>query len=150
MADTKDPPADTTDAEVATEATKPGVTETTEDTTEDTTEGTEQTFAKEYVDKIRREAQGLRDRAKTAETRVDELSRALFTARAAATGKLVDASALAFDPALDDGDKISAAVDSLLESKPYLRSRVPSGNVGQGAKDARQPTSLLSHLKSLV
>jgi hypothetical protein len=104
-----------------------------------------------YVEKIRREAQGLRDRAKATESRADELARRLHTELARSSGKLADPTDLAFDADhLDDGDKLGAAIDSLLESKPHLRSRVPSGNVGQDAKDTGQPVSLLSHLKSLV
>jgi hypothetical protein len=105
------------------------------------------------VDKVRREARNLRERLKVSEARTDELARRLHTELARASGKLADVTDLAFDAAhLDDADTLTAAIDSLLEAKPHLRSRVPSGgNVGQGAKDnASPPTSLLTHLKALV
>lgn len=128
-----------------------GAPETDSAPAEGDSDSNEQSFSSEYVEKIRREAQGLRDRAKAAESRADELARRLHMELARSSGKLADPTDLAFDADhLDDGDKLGAAIDSLLESKPYLRSRVPSGNVGQGAKDTGQPVSLLSHLKSLV
>lgn len=107
----------------------------------------------EVIDKVRREARNLRERLKTSEARAEELARRLHTELTRSSGKLADATDLAFDAThLDDASTLAAAIDSLLDAKPHLRSRVPSGgNVGQGAKDTdKQPTSLLTHLKSLV
>ncbi|WP_041314562.1 hypothetical protein [Mycobacterium sp. JS623] len=136
-----------TDAEVTTEA-----TETTEEQTEDTTEADENAdqFPRDYVERIRRESAGYRDKAKAAETRAEDLARQLFTARVSATGKLADATDLEWSADLDDADKVNAAVDELLTAKPHLASRTPRGNVGQGAKDSGATFSMLSHLKSLV
>lgn len=110
------------------------------------------TFDRPYVEKIRKESAGYRDRAKTAEARVDELARALFTARVAATGKLADPTDLAFDAeALDDSDKLVAAIETLTETKPHLKARKPIGTVGQGIKGDTSPVfSLLDRLKGSV
>jgi hypothetical protein len=103
--------------------------------TEDTTEDTEDTFPRHVVTDLRKEAAGYREKARTAETRADELSRALFTARVAATGKLADPSDLEYDPDIvDDPDAISAAADQLLADKPHLGSRTPRGDIGQGSR----------------
>ena len=103
--------------------------------------------------KLRREAKNLRDRLKTAENRAEDLARRLHSELTRSSGKLADPTDLAYDAAhLDDTEAHTAAIESLLETKPHLRSRVPSaGNVGQGAKDNdTTPPSFISHLKTLV
>ncbi len=94
------------------------------------------TFDREYVQKLRDEAAGHRVRAK----RTDALNARLATAQAALTGKLADPTDLPFtddlldDDGLVDEDKVHAAVDDLLQRKPHLAARRPTGNVGQGAR----------------
>lgn len=102
-----------------------------------TPEGDEpQTFAREYVEKLRQESAGYRVRAKQS----DALGQMLVTSYAAATGRLADPTDLPYDAALYDDDgvpdeaKVRAAVDDLLERKPHLASRRPAGDVGQGAR----------------
>ncbi|PJE07566.1 MAG: hypothetical protein CK429_24730 [Mycobacterium sp.] len=116
---------------------------------EETSDAEPDTFDRSYVEKIRRESAGYRDRAKTAEARADELARALFATRVAATGKLADPTDLSYDPeALDDADKLAAAIDALTQAKPHLRARKPSGSVGQGITGDTAPEfSLLDRLK---
>ena len=89
------------------------------------------TFPREYVERLRREAAGHRDRAKQA----DELRAALWTARVAATGRLADPTDLVMPDDADplDPEQVDAAVDELLATKPHLASRRPTGDVGQGA-----------------
>lgn len=89
------------------------------------------TFPREYVERLRREAAGHRDRAKQA----DELRAALWTARVAATGRLADPTDLVMPDDADplDAEQVDAAVDELLATKPHLASRRPTGDVGQGA-----------------
>lgn len=139
------------DADVTDETTEEASTEQADAdaATDEAPDAEPDVFDRPYVEKIRRESAGYRDRAKTAEARVDELSRALFTARVAATGKLADPTDLAFDAeALDDADKLAAAVDALTEAKPHLKSRRPVGDVGQGVKGDTAPAfSLLDRLK---
>lgn len=86
------------------------------------------------LDKARREAKNLRDRAKAAEARVDELSRQVFALKVAALDKFADPSDFAYDAELvDDDEALAAAVDELLERRPhYAKPRRPSGSVGQG------------------
>ena len=87
------------------------------------------------LEKVRSEARNLRERAKIAEIRAEELARALFTARVNATGKLSDATDLEYNAEiLDDTEGIAAAIDALIESKPHLKARKVSGDVGQGER----------------
>ena len=89
------------------------------------------------LEKVRSEARNLRERAKAAETRADELARALFTARVNATGKLSDATDLEYNAdILDDSEGIAAAIEALIETKPHLKARKVSGGVGQGERGA--------------
>lgn len=95
-----------------------------------------QTFDRPYVEALRRSEAAHRVRAKTA----DALGARLVTAYAAATGRLADPTDLAASPELCDDDgvpdpgKVAAAVDALLEARPHLATRRPSGDVGQGAR----------------
>lgn len=88
------------------------------------------TFPRDYVEKLRKENAGYRDKAKKAEQYANEL----HAARVAATGRLADPSDLPFDEAhLEDMARLEAAIDELLQSKPHLASRRPKGDVGAGA-----------------
>ncbi len=117
---------------------EPDVVEPTGSTDEapPTGETEPETFDREYVQKLRDEAAGHRVKAK----RTDALNARLATAQAALTGKLADPTDLPFtDDLLDedglvDEDKVRAAVDALIERKPHLAARRPTGNVGQGAR----------------
>ena len=108
--------------------------ETVEDTnvdeaTEETIEEEPETFPRDYVEKLRKENAGYREKAKKAE----QYARELHSARVAATGRLADPSDLPFDPAhLEDMSKLEAAIDELLQAKPHLASRKPRGEIGQG------------------
>lgn len=107
------------------------------------------TFPREVVEKLRREAAGYRDRAKTAEAHAEELSRALFTARVAATGKLADPTDLPYTAELlDDTDALTSAVDALIAAKPHLKARRVSGDAGQGVRGHDQPLPTFSSLFS--
>lgn len=103
------------------------------------------TFPRDYVNKLRRENRTYRDRAEAADQRADELAQRLHSELVKSSGKLADATDLAFDAAhLDDADKLGAAIDALIESKPHLKSRRVSGDAGQGVKSAEdEPVSLL-------
>jgi hypothetical protein len=90
----------------------------------------------EALAKVRREAKNLRDRAKAAEARVDELSRQVFALKVAALDKFADPSDFAYDADLvDDDEALTAAVDELITRRPhYAKPRKPSGSVGQGQR----------------
>ncbi|GAA4889549.1 hypothetical protein GCM10025789_02460 [Tessaracoccus lubricantis] len=103
-----------------------------EDTTQEAPEAAQddaETFPRDYVEKLRKEAAEARVKAK----RADDLARELFTAKVTATGRLADPSDLPFsDELLADSDALSAAITTLLDKKPHLASRTPRGDVGQG------------------
>lgn len=123
----------------------------TPDADPDAAQDDAETYPAEVVRKLRDESAGYRTRARDAEARADELARALFTARVAATGKLTDATDLEFDAEiLGDPDKIAAAVDSLLGSKPHLRARKVSGDAGVGRRgDDTGSFSLLNRMRGI-
>lgn len=94
-------------------------------------------FPRSYVEKLRREAQSLRERAMSAEAAqesVKELQRQLVLERVKADGRLVEASELPFDETYaTDPEALTAAVTELLERKPYLSSQRFSSTLHQGA-----------------
>lgn len=86
-------------------------------------------FPRSYVERLRRESAGYRERA----TKGDIYAQRLHTEMVRATGKLADPTDLPFDAEhLDDPDVLAAAVDDLLARKPHLASRKPLGDIGQG------------------
>lgn len=111
---------------------------TDEDQEQEVSEDAE-TFPRSYVEKLRKEAAGHRDRAK----RTDDLAARLHTALVEATGRLADARDLPFDESyLDDPVALSGAIDALLADKPHLATRKPSGNIGQGVGTVTETVSL--------
>lgn len=103
------------------------------------------TFPREYVEKLRKEAADARVKAKDRDT----LAERLHVALVAATGRLADPTDLPFDPEhLDDADALSAAIDALVERKPHLASRRPIGDIGQGASTGIEPVSLAGILRA--
>ncbi|KAB1663031.1 hypothetical protein F8O08_09685 [Pseudoclavibacter sp. CFCC 13611] len=108
-------------------------------------EGTEpDTFPRAYVEDLRKEAAGYRDKAKDR----DEIAQRLQEALVAATGRLQDPTDLPFDEALlADPDALTAAIDALLEKKPHLASRKPQGSIGQGVSAGADSVSLSGLLK---
>lgn len=104
-----------------------------------------ETFPREYVEKLRKENAGYRDRAKDRDT----LASRLHTALVAATGRLADPTDLQFDAAhLDDAEALTTALDDLLAAKPHLATRRVSGNVGQGAAEGAQSVDLAGILRA--
>jgi hypothetical protein len=138
--------------EVTPDPTETEADETPDASTEETndTEALEaKTFPLDYVEKVRRESAGYRDRAKTAEARADELARALFTARVTATGKVENPAEIAYNAdILDDADALSQAIDDAITERPYIKARKVTGSVGQGSRgDDVAQFSLLHRLK---
>ena len=104
-----------------------------------TTEGTAETFPRAYVDKLRKDAAGYRERAK----RADDLAQRLHTSLVEGTGRLADARDLPFDEShLDDPQALSDAIDKVLADKPHLATRKPFGNIGQGVAPVSNDVSL--------
>ena len=89
------------------------------------------TFSREYVEELRGEAAKYRTRAKHTE----EVERRLHDALVRLDGRLHDATDLDFDPSHLEGDGgVEAAITALLEAKPHLAKRAPSGDVGAGVR----------------
>ena len=103
------------------------------------------TFPRQVVEDLRQENGRYRQRAQ----RADDLAKRLHTELVRATGRLADPTDLAFDEAhLEEGDSLSLAIDELLERKPHLATRRPSGDIGQGHRGgSSEPVSLLQMLK---
>lgn len=86
-------------------------------------------FPREYVEKLRQENGRYRQRAGEA----DQLAERLHTELVRATGRLADPTDLPFDADhIADAGKMVAAIDALIEAKPHLASRRPTGDIGQG------------------
>lgn len=143
---------DTTDdgPEADTESENAGQTEAGVDGDEDGTDSeidsNADTFSRAYVEKLRKESAGYRERAQ----RADDLAARLHTALVAATGRMADPTDLAFDAAhLDDADALTGAIDELLTRKPHLASRRPFGDVGQGNRGGTaEPVNLADMLRA--
>jgi len=107
----------------------------------------QESFPREYVEKLRKSEAGYRERAQ----RADALAARLHTALVEQTGRLADPSDLPYDAAhLDDDDALTAAIDDLVARKPHLASRRPSGDVGQGATGTSADVDLAGLLRGLA
>lgn len=103
------------------------------------------TFPREYVEKLRDENAKYRQRAQ----KVDDYAQRLHGALVAATGALQDADDLPYDEShLDDPEALQSAIQELLEKKPHLGSRKPSGNIGQGVSQTTDTIDLAAMLRS--
>ena len=103
------------------------------------------TFPREYVEQLRKEAADARVKVKDRDT----LAERLHVANVAATGRLADPTDLPFDEAyLDDEHVLTEAIDALLERKPHLASRRPVGDIGQGASTGAESVSLAGILRA--
>ena len=112
-----------------------------------------ESFSREYVSQIRQEAADRRKVAAEATGRADDLSRQLFLAKVAATGRMADPNDLAYSPDLvDDDEALNAAIDATLTAKPHWASRrpVPGSSIGQGAlgSPVAPPPSLIDAIKA--
>lgn len=134
-------PTDDTVTDETTDEQTPETPQEGQDGTQDDAE----TFPLAYVQKLRTEAAEARVKAK----RTDDLATALFTERVRATGRMADPSDLPFNAELlDDPDALTAAIDTLLASKPHLASRTPRGDVGQGSTGASGDVDLAALLRA--
>lgn len=118
--------------------------------TPDDDAGTEtDTFTREYVTNLRREAASHRARATAAEERADSLARSLWTERVAGLRLLADPADLPYDgDALDDVSAIRNKAEELLAARPHLRSRRIASRAGQGEGNAAASVSLSEILRA--
>ncbi|WP_199256994.1 hypothetical protein [Tomitella fengzijianii] len=116
-----------------------------DDTGEETGDDSDETFTRTYVEKLRRESARYRERAQQADT----LAERLHVALVAATGRLADATDLPFDEThLDDPEVLADAIEALVEKKPHLASRRPTGEIGQGSMPSGSTVNLAGLLRS--
>jgi len=102
-------------------------------------------FPRSYVEELRQEHGKYRQRAQ----RADELAQRLHVELVRATGRLADPTDLPFNEThLDEGDKLSQAIDDLLARKPHLAARRPIGEIGQGASPSGGTVDLAAILRS--
>lgn len=123
-----------------------GQTEAGDSATDDEIDSGTDTFSRAYVEKLRKESAGYRERARQA----DDYAQRLHTALVSATGRLADPTDLPFDAAnLDDEQALTGAIDELLTRKPHLASRRPFGDVGQGNRGGvAEPVNLADMLRA--
>lgn len=90
-------------------------------------------FPRAYVEKLRGESAGYRERATTAEETAGKLQTRLHAAIVAADGRLADPTALQFDAEhLDSPELLDAAITDLIEKQPHLKARAVGGDIGAG------------------
>lgn len=108
------------------------------------------TFDATYVERLRTEAAQARVKAK----RADALARQVVEAYVTGDGRLHDASDLAYseeyldDEGMVDTAKVRAAIDALIERKPYLAARRPVEPIAQGARPEPVSVNLANILRA--
>lgn len=118
-----------------------------DDVQTDNEEPTEEqdTFPRDYVEKLRDENAKYRQRAQKA----DDLAHRLHNALTAATGRLADPSDLPYEEShLDDPEALQRAIQELLAKKPHLGSRKPAGNIGQGVSGSTGAVDLAAMMRA--
>lgn len=145
MTDTTDTPTDeqTPEGDIPDATPEAGVSDAAPEGSDP--ESDPETFPREVVEKLRQENGKYRQRAGQA----DELAKRLHTELVRATGRLADPTDLPFDEDhIADPNKMTAALDELLDAKPHLATRKPAGDIGQGNRGGTSGNfSLLDMLK---
>ena len=127
------------------EAPEQETTPTPEEPATEPTDEEQDTFPRDYVEKLRDENAKYRQRAQKA----DDLAHRLHNALTAATGRLQDPSDLEYDEShLDDPEALETAITELLAKKPHLGSRKPTGNIGQGVNSSTDAVDLAAMLRA--
>ncbi len=134
-------PVDDTDADTDTPEDDQEQDESSTDETEPTPEDM---YPRKIVEDLRQENGKYRQRA-------SGYAQRLHTELVRASGRLADPTDLPFDADhLDDPAALSQALDDLLEAKPHLESRRPTGDIGQGHKGEKTAEfSLMDRLRSV-
>lgn len=120
------------DEQLPEDAEQADITDTEEPSTDETEDNHDEPgeFPRSYVEELRQENGRYRQRAQ----RADQLAQRLHTELVRATGRLADPTDLEFNEThLDNPAGLDTALTELLERKPHLASRRPSGDIGQGA-----------------
>lgn len=128
--------------EIQTDTDTPDVEETAD---QSAAEEKQDSFPREYVEKLRDENAKYRQRAQQS----DDLAQRLHTALVSATGILQDPTDLAFDEAhLEDPEALQQAIDDLLAQKPHLAARKFNGDIGQGQTGSSNTVDLAGLLRA--
>lgn len=93
-------------------------------------------FPRPYVEKLRRENQTLRERARGRDT----LEKQLFQARVKLDGRLADPDAFAWKDEYADPEALEAAITEAIERNPRLGSKAVNGDIGQGQRGGGTPS----------
>jgi hypothetical protein len=113
-----------------------------------------ESFPRSYVEDLRRESAGYRERAKRADVLAERLLAA--TVASATAGIRADptdlpaSDALLDDDGFPDAEAITAAARSLVERKPHLGDRRPTGTVDQGARESAETINLAGMIRGLA
>lgn len=116
-------------------------------------EGDQQdSFPRAYVERLRRENASYRERASRAQEALSRLQE--LTVARSTRGILADPTDLAYDAesmetdGWPDAEKIAEQARNLVERKPHLADRRPTGDIGQGARKSTDSVSLADILRS--
>lgn len=119
--------------------------EVAEDEGQEAVEEQQETFPRVYVEQLRNENAKYRTRAQQADDYAHRLHKVLVER----TGRLADPTDLPFDEAhLADEEALEAAISGLIESKPHLKARTVSGDIGQGVSVGADTVSLAGILRA--
>lgn len=145
MTETTDATEDNAEGDVSSATPEGDIQDATPDGADLESDQDDELFPRKVVEDLRQENGKYRQRAQKADTYAQRLHEQMVRA----TGRLADPTDLEFnEDHLDDPDALAAAVDELLERKPHLASRRPTGDIGQGPRGATsEPFSLLRMLK---
>lgn len=109
-----------------------------------------QTFDADYVKALRAEAAEYRVKAK----RADALAQQALAALVTADGRLIDPSDLQYseefagkDGTLDTA-AVRTAIDALIDAKPHLARKRPTGPIAQGVRPSKAEPNLLQIIQS--
>lgn len=95
----------------------------------------QQSFSREYVEKLRNKGANYRLRAKESEQRLETVQRALFAERVQRLDLVVDPQEVPYNAELlDSEEELLEHIEELLTAKPYLRKRKAGGDIGQHDK----------------
>lgn len=133
------------------ETTTESVPDPSADVTAEQTAETEQTFSADYVKALREEAASHRVKAK----RIDDANQRLLRSLVEVDGRLINPDDLPLsadlldDDGLTDKVKVQAAIQALLDARPYLARRTPTTPLPQGVRqDVEQAPSLFGLVKA--
>ena len=105
-----------------------------------------ETFPAAYVKKLRNENANYRKRAENAEQleqQLNDLSTRLQKELVKRDGRLANADDLPFNPEfLENEAALTTAITELIKTRPGLKSRIASGDIGNGSRGSAKKESM--------